>query len=80
MQHEIVIQIGGNNIYLDRECGACDGGRKKADKAFQKKDGTCSRCNGTKFQVTSTGNAIMNLIERHAKSINEKRITKNGYL
>ena len=54
----ISIEILNKEIFLDRECWACDGGRRR-------EDGICGRCNGRHYVLTEIGEAIMELVKRH---------------
>jgi len=66
---EITISILNNKVALDQECWACDCKSKKPDEMFRRKDGTCSQCNDTGYQLTDAGTAIMDLVKRHSKKL-----------
>ena len=65
----IKLKILNNEVDLDCRCWACDG--DKPDETWKNEDGSCSKCNGTGFQLTDAGDAIMDLVKRHTK----KKIT-----
>ena len=61
----ITIKILNNNVALDQSCWSCDGGKQKPDLIFADENGICEQCNGTGYILTSVGESILKLIERH---------------
>lgn len=65
-EEEIYIEVLNNKVYLDQKCWACGGARlSKADKTWIDDNGVCSVCKGTRFELTTTGEAILDFIKRH---------------
>lgn len=55
-------------ILLDTECWECHGEKEKEGSGYPfDDDGTCMVCKGKGYALTCSGEAILQLLERHRK-------------
>ena len=62
-EDEVVIRILNNDVYLDEYCWKCI----KDDASGFNPDPECSECKGSGFILTTNGQAIFDLMNRHNK-------------
>lgn len=65
MRDEIYVEILNNKVYLDRECWNCVKGQPLKDDTFFDEFGVCEICKGVGFELTESGQAIIDLMKRH---------------
>lgn len=71
MANSIIMTILNNKVVLDKICWCCEGGKVDPNKpeytnaASFFTDGVCNICEGTGYELTEAGEAIIQLVNRH---------------
>lgn len=71
MGDPIIISVLNNPVVLDKVCWCCEGGTVDPSKPEHINaapfftDGVCDMCEGTGYELTEAGAAIIELITRH---------------